>query len=105
MNPGGLESRPAINNGPGGDDHDGDSVPRDHELLVRVLGVPSIDGRPGMGRRDTVLGVLLACRCGTLAASAAQDALWGGKPVEPKTVWNLIANTRRALGALSDGTP
>jgi nucleoid-associated protein YgaU len=75
------------------------------ELIVRVLGVPSIPDRPDMGRRELILAVLLACRGGTLAASAAQDALWGGKPVEPKTVWNFVAAVRRALGDLDDGSP
>ena len=68
------------------------------ELVVRVLGVPAIPDRPDIGRRELILAVLLACRGGTLAASAAQDALWGGKPVEPKTVWNFVAAVRRALG-------
>lgn len=75
------------------------------ELVVRVLGVPSIPDRPDIGRRELILVVLLACRGGTLAASAAQDALWGGKPVEPKTVWNFVAAVRRALGDSVDGTP
>ncbi len=75
------------------------------ELIVQVLGVPSIPSRPGIGRRELILTVLLACRGGTLAASAAQDALWSGKPVEPKTVWNLVTSTRRALGDLDDGSP
>ena len=74
-------------------------------LVVRVLGVPSIPDRPDIGRRELILAVLLACRGGTLAASAAQDTLWGGKPVEPKTVWNFVAAVRRALGDLDDGTP
>ncbi|MEQ1703365.1 MAG: LysM peptidoglycan-binding domain-containing protein, partial [Ilumatobacteraceae bacterium] len=72
------------------------------ELVVRVLGVPSIPDRPDIGRRELILAVLLACRGGTLAASAAQDALWGGKPVEPKTVWNFVAAVRRALGDFDD---
>jgi hypothetical protein len=75
------------------------------ELVVRVLGVPAIPDRPDIGRRELILAVLLACRGGTLAASAAQDALWGGKPVEPKTVWNFVAAVRRALGDFDDGTP
>jgi hypothetical protein len=75
------------------------------QLVVRVLGVPSIPDRPDIGRRELILAVLLACRGGTLAASAAQDALWGGKPVEPKTVWNFVAAVRRTLGEFDDGTP
>lgn len=80
----------------------GDDQPR---LVVRVLGVPAIPDRPNIGRRELILAVLLACRDGSLAASAAQDALWGGKPVEPKTVWNFVASVRRALGDFDDGTP
>lgn len=74
-------------------------------MVVRVLGVPSIPERPELGRRELILAVLLACRGGTLAATAAQDALWGGKPVEAKTVWNFVAATRRALGEFDDGVP
>lgn len=74
------------------------------EMVVRVLGVPRIDERPDIARRQLILAALLACRGGTLAASAAQDALWGGKPVEAKTVWNFVAKVRRALGDFADGT-
>ena len=74
-------------------------------LLVRVLGTPAVPDRPDLGRRELILTVLLACRRRPVAASAAQDALWGGKPVEAKTVWNIIGATRKALGDLPDGTP
>lgn len=74
-------------------------------LVVRVLGRPSVPDRPGLGRRELIVTALLACRAGPVPASAVQDALWGGKPVEPKTVWNLIGATRTALGELADGTP
>lgn len=77
----------------------------DPQLLVRVLGAPAVPDRPGLGRRELILTVYLACREGPVAASAVQDALWGGKPVETKTVWNVIGATRRALGDLDDGTP
>lgn len=80
-------------------------LPDERAMLVRVLGVPRIDERPDIGRRELILAVLLACRDGSLAATAAQDALWGGKPVEAKTVWNFVASTRRALGDFDDGSP
>ena len=48
--------------------------------------------------------VFLACRGGRVNASAVLDALWGGKAVQGKTVWNLVGETRTALGLLPDGT-
>ncbi|MGH9242922.1 MAG: LysM peptidoglycan-binding domain-containing protein [Acidimicrobiales bacterium] len=84
-------------------DSDGEDI--EPALLVRVLGTPAVLDRPGLGRRELILTVLLACRRRPVAASAAQDALWGGKPVESKTVWNVIGATRKALGDLADGTP
>lgn len=74
-------------------------------MVVHVLGAPSVPDRPDIGRRELILATYLACREGPVAASAVQDALWGGKPVEAKTVWNVIGATRRALGDLDDGTP
>lgn len=74
-------------------------------LLVRVLGAPTVPDRPDLGRRELILTVYLACQERPVAASAVQDALWGGKPVEAKTVWNVIGSTRKALGDLPDGTP
>lgn len=84
-------------------DPGGDAI--EPALLVRVLGTPGVPDRPNLGRRELILTVLLACRRRPVAASAAQDALWGGKPVEAKTVWNVIGATRKALGDLPDGTP
>jgi nucleoid-associated protein YgaU len=74
-------------------------------MVVHVLGAPSVPDRPEIGRRELILTTYLACREGPVAASAVQDALWGGKPVETKTVWNVIGATRRALGDLEDGSP
>ncbi|MGE3689434.1 MAG: BTAD domain-containing putative transcriptional regulator [Acidimicrobiia bacterium] len=82
-----------------------DDEPVTPAMVVRVLGTPFVPDRPHLGRRELALTVLLACRAQPIAASAAQDALWGGKPVEAKTVWNLIGATRKALGDLPDGTP
>lgn len=75
------------------------------QMVVRVLGVPTISERPNLGRRELVLAVLLACRAGSLAATAVQDALWGGRPVEAKTVWNFVASARRSLGTFADAAP
>ncbi|MDQ6837457.1 MAG: LysM peptidoglycan-binding domain-containing protein [Actinomycetota bacterium] len=74
-------------------------------LVVRVLGAPRVPDRPELKRRDLILTVYLACRGGPISASSVQDALWNGQAVEDKTVWNLVASTRAALGAFADGTP
>ena len=78
---------------------------REPALVVHVLGTPSVPDRPDIGRRELIVTTYLACREGPVAASAVQDALWSGKPVETKTVWNVIGATRRALGDLDDGRP
>lgn len=44
------------------------------------------------------------CRGRQVNASAVQDALWNGRAVQGKTVWNLVGRTRTALGTLPDGT-
>ncbi|MCB0972451.1 MAG: LysM peptidoglycan-binding domain-containing protein, partial [Acidimicrobiales bacterium] len=74
-------------------------------LLVKVLGRPHVPDRPDLGRRETVLAAYLACHDGPSTTSGVQDAIWNGRAVESKTLWNLIARTRRALGTFDDGTP
>lgn len=74
-------------------------------MVVRVLGVPGVHDRPDLGRRERILTVLLACRGEPIAASTAQDAIWGGRAIEPKTLWNVVTATRRALGNFADETP
>lgn len=73
------------------------------ELLVRVLGVPSIPDRPALNRRQLILAVYLASRGGSCSASGVQDAVWNGKAVQDKTLWNLVSRTRTALGLFDDG--
>lgn len=75
------------------------------QLLVRVLGSPAVVDRPALGRRETIIATFLAVRGVPTPASTVQDAVWGGSPIEPKTLWNVIGATRRALGDLPDGTP
>jgi len=72
---------------------------------VKVLGRPHLPDRPDLGRRETVLAAYLACHDGPATTSGVQDAIWNGRAVESKTLWNLIARTRRALGSFDDGTP
>jgi nucleoid-associated protein YgaU/DNA-binding SARP family transcriptional activator len=73
------------------------------EVLVRVLGEPRVVGRDGMGRRETVLAVFLACVGRPVGLDAIQDAVWGGAAIAKKTIWNLLSKTRQTLGKLSDG--
>jgi len=87
------------------DVHDGDLLVLRPRLLVKVLGRPHVPDRPDLGRRETVLAAYLACHDGPATTSGVQDAIWNGRAVESKTLWNLIARTRRALGSFEDGTP
>lgn len=82
----------------------GVAVGNDHELLVKVLGVPRIPDRPDIGRRDIVIAAILACRGGPVATSYVQDCVWKGEPISQKTVWNVIGIARDALGFFADGT-
>lgn len=74
------------------------------ELLVKVLGVPHIPDRPDLGRRETIIAAVLACRGGPVASSFVQDCAWAGDSVSQKRVWNVIGETREALGYLADGS-
>jgi nucleoid-associated protein YgaU len=78
--------------------------PLDASLVVKVLGTPRVPDRPELKRRELILTVYLACRGARVNASAVQDALWNGQAVQGKTVWNLVGQTRKALGELPDGT-
>ena len=73
------------------------------ELLVRVLGVPGIPDRPELKRRQLILAVYLASRGGSSTVSGVQDAIWNGKAVQDKTLWNLVSRTRSSLGVLANG--
>lgn len=85
----------------------GRSAPPEPEpqLLVRVLGVPNVPTRPMLNRRELVLAVYLACKGGAISASSVQDAVWNGRAVQDKTLWNLVARTRSTLGSFDDGRP
>jgi len=96
-----------VTDGDRGDDDADDCEPLDPRprLLVKVLGRPHLPDRPDLGRRETVFAAYLACHDGPATTSGVQDAIWNGRAVESKTLWNLIARTRRALGSFDDGTP
>lgn len=83
--------------------HDGEMVDVDDRLLVRVLGPPQIPDRPGLGRRELEVVVLLACKEKPVHPSTVLNAIWGGKQVQGKTLWNLMARARKALSTFDDG--
>jgi len=72
-------------------------------LLVRVLGAPSVPDRPGLSRREIALAALLACSGKPVDRDRIQEAVWQGRAVEPKTVYNVISDLRKHLGSLDDG--
>ena len=74
-------------------------VPR---LLVRVLGEPTIVDGPVVGRRELIVVVTMACLDRPTRQEDIQDAIWGGEPVEPRTIWNLLGRARGQLGRWDD---
>jgi hypothetical protein len=74
-------------------------VPR---LLVRVLGEPTIVDGPVVGRRELIVVVTMACLDRPTRQEDIQDAIWGGEPVEPRTIWNLVGRARSQLGRWDD---
>jgi transcriptional activator len=106
-----LPISPARAAGSNGHQELGDEPPDDWthpkpRLLVKVLGAPRIPERPQLSHRQLALAVYLSCRDGApVKNSTVQDALWGGKAIEAKTLWNVIGRTRTALGELAPGEP
>ena len=88
----------------GGDDLADDDEPvgdQPHpEVIVRILGVPSVDGHPSLGRIDLNLITFLACS-GGIAESQVIDAVWNGQRIERSTLWNRISKARTAPAASS----
>jgi DNA-binding SARP family transcriptional activator len=68
------------------------------DLLVRVLGVPSIDGHSSIGRIELNLVTFLACSGGSATESQVIDAVWNGRAIERSTLWNRISRARSQLG-------
>ena len=67
-------------------------------VLVRVLGVPEVVGYPQLGRIETSIVTYLACHGGQRTDDQIINAVWNGRLVEPKTLWNKISKIRSALG-------
>jgi DNA-binding SARP family transcriptional activator len=98
---------PSVSNngaGPHRDDLDDDHEPMWPPLMVKVLGRPHVPARPGLKRRELALVVYLASKGQPTPAASVQHAVWNGRAVQTKTVWNLATATRAALGQLDDGT-
>lgn len=67
-------------------------------VLVRVLGAPEVVGYPQLGRIETSILAYLACHGGRRTAEQIVNAVWNGRLVESKTLWNKISKIRAALG-------
>ena len=68
------------------------------EVIVRTLGVPSVDGHPTLGRLELNLVTFLACSGGSATESQVIDAVWNGRAIERGTLWNRISKAPAALG-------
>jgi hypothetical protein len=64
--------------------------------LVRLLGVPHIDGLPRLGRLEMGIIAFIACNGGTATPEQVIDAVWGGKAIENGTFLNRLTKTRQA---------
>ena len=70
------------------------------DLLVRVLGTPTIDEHPGLGRAELNIVIFLACSGGKATEDQVIDAVWNGRLVERSTLWNKMSRARSVLGRL-----
>ncbi len=74
------------------------------EVEVRLLGdVEVIGGTRSLTERETELVAFLTTRDQAVDADTVQTALWPQRMVSAKRWWNIVADTRRALGASTDG--
>jgi nucleoid-associated protein YgaU len=74
------------------------------EVIVRVIGEPSVPSRPDLGRRETIATVALACHAKALPSSMLQDAVYADRATEPHTVENVVHAMRKQLGKFNDDT-
>jgi DNA-binding SARP family transcriptional activator len=75
------------------------------QLLVKVLGRPHVPDRRNLRRRELALVVYLASKGQPTPATSVQHAVWNGRAVHTKTIWNVATATRATLGQLDDGSP
>ncbi|MGH9014008.1 MAG: LysM peptidoglycan-binding domain-containing protein [Acidimicrobiia bacterium] len=74
------------------------------EVEVRVLGEVEVIGTArALSDLETELVAFLATRQEPVEPDAAQTALWPQRAVSPKRWWNVVSETRKALGAATDG--
>jgi nucleoid-associated protein YgaU len=74
------------------------------EVIVRVIGEPSVPSRPDLGRREIIATVALACHAKALPSSMLQDAVYADRATEPHTVENVVHAMRKQLGKFDDDT-
>jgi DNA-binding SARP family transcriptional activator len=79
-----------------GDGEDDWTFP-DPAVLVRVLGAPEVIGVT-LGRIETSIVAYLACHGGKRRDEQVINAVWNGRAVETKTLWNRISKIRAVLG-------
>jgi DNA-binding SARP family transcriptional activator len=105
-----LLTAPSPDPTPSLDPHEADTeedtwqVPKPR-LLVTVLGKPSIPARAQANRRDIAITVYLATIGLPVPAEELHEAIWNGKAVQRKTVYNAISHARATLGQFDDGEP
>ncbi|HWL43013.1 MAG TPA: hypothetical protein VNQ73_08715 [Ilumatobacter sp.] len=81
-----------------GGDEDDDWHHPDPEILVRVLGAPEVLDVDGLGPIETSIITYLACHGGTRRDEQVINAVWNGRALEHKTLWNKISKIRSRLG-------
>lgn len=90
-------------------DDDGWTIPTP-AVMVRVLGAPEVLDHPNIGRIETSIITYLACHDGKRRDDQVINAVWNGRAMEPKTLFNKISKIRSILGsdlvpARSPGSP
>lgn len=74
------------------------------EIMVRVLGdVEVVGAKRPLAERESELVAFLATREQTVDPDTVQTALWPQRMVSLKRWWNIVADTRNALGTARNG--
>lgn len=97
-----VEDGDASEFGDQADDDDGWTPPQP-EHIVRVLGVPRIDGFERVGPLELGIVAFLACNGGRATPDQIKDAVWNGKRIEHGTFTNRLTKTRQALPGFLPG--